>query len=79
MQLAVTTCPTPGCGAEVVECGNKVRLDYPAQPWDGARYTWALMPLGGGSDSVWATNGDPDANGNAHSLHEHQPEGGMFA
>jgi hypothetical protein len=67
------------CQATVVYADNGIYLDQPAVPWDGGRASWTLLPMGGSSTDVWATNGDADVHGLAHTLHEHQPPDSPFA
>jgi hypothetical protein len=66
--MNVTVCPE--CGADVVECDNNVRLDYPAIVYDEARAQWTIMSLGG---MKVASVGSPGMGGTGHALHEHQP------
>lgn len=72
--MKVQSCPE--CGAEVVECDNNVRLDYPAIAYDEYRAQWTLMRVGA---SAWASVGDPPPSGLGHALHEHQPEDSVMA
>lgn len=71
--MQIISCPE--CNQQIVECDNKVRLDWPAVPWDGGHAQWTIMQLGG----LIATTGDPDPQGNAHTLHEHQPSDGPMS
>lgn len=73
-QTIIVTCSD--CGASVVEDDNRVWLDTPAVEWDGGRAQWTLMRLG---SLLVASAGDPDVNGMAHTLHEHQPPNGAMA
>jgi hypothetical protein len=66
----------PECGAEIVECQNAVRLDYPNVPYDERSAPWTLMRFGSG---VLASVGDPGIGNMGHSLHEHQPKDSVMA
>ena len=72
--MKVAKCPE--CEADVVECDNNVRLDYPAIAYDEVRSQWTLMVLG---SQTLASVGDPPPSGLGHSLHEHQPEESVMA
>jgi hypothetical protein len=73
----INATPCPECGAEVVECQNAVRLDYPNVPYDEAKAPWTLMPFGPGR--LFASVGNPGPGNMGHSLHEHQPEDSVMA
>lgn len=70
------TIACPDCGVNVIEDDNRVYLDTPPVPWDGGRAQWTLMSMG---VRVVASAGDPAPDGTAHTLHEHQPEGGPMS
>ena len=72
--MRVAKCPE--CEAEVVECDNNVRLDYPAITYDEFQAQWTLMVIG---SKTLASVGNPGMGGTGHSLHEHQPEDSVMA
>jgi len=66
----------PDCGSEVVECDNNVYLDYPSVSYDEVKAPWTIMRF---SSMGIASVGDPSLDGKGHSLHGHQPTGGVMA